>query len=473
MSSWGTIYNNAMWGVSFHTSSLARIQEQISTGSKVIRFSDDPANASRISTLVDTAKSLEEYSGNINEVEMSLNEADGNLTAISDLVIQVTGLLTQASSDLYKGNRPGMAETLDEILEQMVGLVNNSKVLGRYIFGGTDSKDPPYTVTRENGRISSIRYEGSYLDQPVPVAPGVTFSGQLVGDRIFREDQRQDPVFKGNTGVAGGVGTSNARGYFWLDVTHTTTDFNTGATGLVGGTSSAASDTILGTHSVTIDTADKTITLDGGGAVSYVGTETDLQLTNSSGDIAYVNTTGVLVNGAFNITGNGELSINGGPATAIDFNDDNISVTGPEADQFLYVDGRSVFRTGTEAVGVPGTHDLFNALIHARDMVLNTKNLPDDGAWNDSITQASESLNDVNRRFQHQRTVIGGRLGGLDQLRRTLENMQFNNTSEASSLQDADIVELAMELARTQVLYQASLLIAGKTLSLSLLDYIR
>ena len=66
MSSWGVIYNNAMWGISNHTNNFSRLQEQISTGAKIIRFSDNPANANRISRLVDVSKSLEEYADNIN-----------------------------------------------------------------------------------------------------------------------------------------------------------------------------------------------------------------------------------------------------------------------------------------------------------------------------------------------------------------------------------------------------------------------
>lgn len=472
MSSWGSIYSNAMWGISHHIGQLSRMQEQVSSGSKVIRYSDDPASAHRISILTDTAKSLEEYSSNINEVEMSLNEADNAMSSISDLISRANVLMMQAASGTYQGeNRDAMAEEVDSLIEQMVGLANH-KVVGRYIFGGTDSQNPPYAVARENGRIMSVSYEGSHLEQPVPVGPGVTFSGQLVGDSIFRNDRRQSPQFIGNTGAADGFGTSNVRGDLWLDVTHTATDFNTGATGLVAGTSSALHDTILGTHSITIDTLGKTITMDGGPAIAYIGTETNLQLTNSAGDVAYVDTTGVLVDGTFNITGNGELSIDGGPPEAIDFTDNNISVTNPDTGRFLYVNGQNIMRTGTEAVRVPGTYDLFNTLISARDMMFNTRNISSEEQA-EHLALAGESLDEISNRFRQRITIIGGRLGGLDELSKTLENLQFNNSSQASSLQEADIVQLALDLARTEVLLQASLQTAGKALSLSLLDYIR
>jgi len=472
MAGWGSIYNNAMWGISYHTNNLARLQEQISSGSKVIRYSDDPANAYRIATLADTAKSMDEYASNIGIVEASLNGADNAMSSMSDLITRADVLITQASSGTYQGeNRLAMGEEIDSILEQMIGLANH-KVLSKYIFAGADSQNAPYSVTRENGKIASVTYEGSQAEQPVPVAPGVNFSGQLVGDAIFRSNRRREPELLGNTGAAGGVGTSNVRGDIWLDVGHTTTDFNTAATGLTAGMSSGPDDTILGAHSVTIDTVAQTISLDGGDAVSYLGTETNLQLTNSSGDVAHVDVTGALVTGTFNITGNGELSINNGPASAIDFTDDNISVTNPDTGRFLYIDGQNITRAGSEAVRVPGTGDLFNTLVHVRDMMLNTRGLSTEEQTN-HLTRAGESLGEISNTFRQRITIVGGRLGGLDQLSKTIETLSYNNTSQASSLQEADIVELATELARSQTLYQASLQVAGKALSLSLMDYIK
>ncbi len=471
MGSWSSIYNNAMYGIKYNTSTIARLEEQQSTGSKIIRFSDDPANANRISTLLDNAKSLEEYTNNIREVEMLLNEADNAMSSMSDLVSRVSVLVTQASNGTYQvANREAMAEEIDSILEQMVGLANH-KVLGKYVFGGMDSIDAPYTVEREDGKISSVSYGGSQYEQLVPVGPGVKFSGLLVGDDIFSDDNRQDPVFTGNTGASSGIGTSNVSGDLWLDVKHTGTDFDTASTGLTAGTSSTGGDTILGTHSISIDNVAKTISLDGGVAISYTGTETDLKLTNSDGDVAYVNTTAGLNTGTFNITANGELSIAGGTAAAIDFTDDHISVIDPETGKFLYVDGRNIIRTGTEAVQVPGTYDLFNTLVSARDMMANTRNLSLDEQIN-FLGQIGGSLEQVSKRFTQKMTVVGGRLGGLDQLGQTLDNLQFNNTSEASGLQQADVVEIAVELARAEVFYQASLQVAGKVLSMSLLDYI-
>ncbi|GAG40756.1 unnamed protein product, partial [marine sediment metagenome] len=43
---------------------------------------------------------------------------------------------------------------------------------------------------------------------------------------------------------------------------------------------------------------------------------------------------------------------------------------------------------------------------------------------------------------------------------------------EATRLQQADIAQIAIDLSRREVLYQMSLAVAAKLMSLSLLDYI-
>ena len=50
--------------------------------------------------------------------------------------------------------------------------------------------------------------------------------------------------------------------------------------------------------------------------------------------------------------------------------------------------------------------------------------------------------------------------------------MQWNTEDEISRLQDADIAQVAMDLARHDVLYQMSLAVAAKMFKLSLLDFI-
>jgi flagellin-like hook-associated protein FlgL len=50
--------------------------------------------------------------------------------------------------------------------------------------------------------------------------------------------------------------------------------------------------------------------------------------------------------------------------------------------------------------------------------------------------------------------------------------VKANNEDENSKLQQADIAQIAIDLSRQQALYQMSLAVAGRMMSLSLIDFI-
>lgn len=471
MGTWGTIYNNTMFGVRYYSQNMIRLQEQITTGSRIIRASDEPAGAYRVMTLQDTAKMLEDYDSNLTEVELSLSEGSNSLESISELLARVDVLMTQASNGTYAGdNRESMAEEIDQILEQCVSLANH-KVMGRYIFGGQNSSSPPYEITRRNGRIVNVQYTGSYRDQPVPVGSNITMSGQLVGEKFFRNDKRRTPELYGATGAAVGSGTSSLRGDHWLHLNHALSTYPIGS-GVTTSDSGDDYDTILGDdHTITINGG--TIRLDDGEEVVYTGAETDLKLTNTYGDVVYVDLTAGPADGDWGIQADGQIALDDGSTVALDdFTLDNFTVTDPnDPARFLYLDTHDIQRTGTDAVTVPGTYDVFNTLIQARDIILNTEDFGEEDQTQ-AIQRIGDAVIEIGNGFRQRITIVGGQLGAIDTLRSTLDDLKYNTETEATSLQEADITELAVELARCETLYEMSLQVASRTLTLSLLDYI-
>ena len=60
----------------------------------------------------------------------------------------------------------------------------------------------------------------------------------------------------------------------------------------------------------------------------------------------------------------------------------------------------------------------------------------------------------------------------MTELRDSLENVKFNTEDETNRIQEVDIAQVAIDLSRHEVLYQMSLSVAGKLMSLSLLDFL-
>jgi flagellar hook-associated protein 3 FlgL len=171
--------------------------------------------------------------------------------------------------------------------------------------------------------------------------------------------------------------------------------------------------------------------------------------------------------------GNYTLSIDDGLSTFnTDGTDTNLAITDSITGKILYVDTTEINSTGVDLVSVPGTYDIFNTLVSIRDMLKNEREL--------SGTRLRElqdnsliALEEVNELLVQAEVSVGSKIGFLDNLKESLKELKYNAEDEATLLQEADIAQIAIDLSRREVLYQMSLSIAGRLMSVSLLDFLR
>jgi flagellar hook-associated protein 3 FlgL len=477
MSSWGRIYDNLMSGLSRHWNEMTRIQEQIASGSRVLRVSDDPAAGAEIIALQRRSRSLDSYAKNLDRLTLDLELSSAVTQEVSTSLVRAQQLLEQGATGTYSSEqRAAIAEEINALLDDIVMLAN-TEVTGRYLFGGDGAASPPYVAQREDGRIVAVRYVGGPGELSVPVSPGSVYPGPLTGGQVFHADGRREPVLLGSTGAAAGRGTSSVRGDVWLTFTHAQTSY-AGTTGVAAGASSADGDTILGAnHTLTIYADEGMVRLDDGEKVAYDAmTDNDLRLENAAGDVAYVDMTnlagGLSGTVSVTVTATGQATIDDGQTVAdLTTFTDNEAVTDAEG-RVLYIDARFLARTGTEPVRVPGTYDVFGALIGTRDLLLNERDLAEPQQLEllqDSLASLKEAAAAVTAAI----TTAGARLEAVDSIRRRQEDVAVDLDARTSTLQDADVIQLATELARVQTHYEMMLAASARLLDLSLLDYVR
>jgi len=386
-------YSNVTFALHLHTEALIRLQEQASTGSRINRVSDEPSTAYQVLGLDSQQRSLEKYMDSIVGMTNTLAVVSTTISEVQFAISDIKTDMTQITSTMFsQDQRTTMAGGVNEALENIVSLVNGRNG-NQYLFGGSDTTSAPYTVTRTNGLITAVTYQGSSDVLNVEVADGIESSAFYVGDDVFRSNNRGDPVFIGDTGAAAGSGTSSVRGDVWL-----------------------------------------TVADDGGG--SY-----DLSI----GDGTPVN-----------------VAAASDPA--------NIAVTN-SAGEVLYVDGTSIAGTGVDMVRMPGTYDVFNMLISIRDILKNERGLSNDQS-KEVRDSTLNSLIEMESFLTNKMASVGSREGFLEGLRESLENMKLDTADQATYLQEADITEIAINLSRREILYQMSLAVAGRLMSVSLLDFI-
>ena len=390
------IYNNVSFALNLHTDAMAKLQEQVSTGSRINRISDDPAASYRVLGLNTNVKSLENYINNLSEVISILELSSTIIEDITSNFTETQIRLTQISSGIYdEAARKRTAEGINDILEQTVSLAN-TKHMNQYLFGGTNTDSAPYTVERTNGKITRLTYQGSFENRDIDVAPGMESSAFYIGDNIFSSNDRSAPVFIGDTGAKAGTGTSSVHGAVWLEIT----------------------EPVAGTYRLSIDD-DPT---------SYV-----------------------------------DVTVPPGNA--------NTMVTHAETGEVLYVDTTGIKSTGVDLVSIPGTYDVFKTLIIIRDVLENEKGLSD-AQVREQLNNLPSSFEETNNLLVQVQVSIGSKIGFLDDLKHSLKDLQYDTEDEATRLQEADIAQIAIDLSRREVLYQMSLAVAAKLMSMSLLDFI-
>jgi flagellar hook-associated protein 3 FlgL len=166
--------------------------------------------------------------------------------------------------------------------------------------------------------------------------------------------------------------------------------------------------------------------------------------------------------------GNYDLSIDGGLTTVnTDGTHTNLAVTDSRTDQVLYVDTTGITSTGQEWIRVPGTYDIFNTLIAIRNQIESG------GDMQELRSNAMESLDEIYNLLVRKGVTIGFKIGMMDDLNSNLSDLKFNVEENMAQLEQADIAQIAIDLSRRDVLYQMSLSITAKLLSLSLLDFIK
>ena len=215
-----TIYQNVSYALNLNAEALMKLQEQAASGNYVNRASDSPSDAYRILMLNSQERSLANYEEQITNLIGDLEITSTIIEDMAEALADTKANLTQIVSGVNdEEGQARIAEWINSTLEQMISLAN-IKHAGQYLFGGNDTGTAPYAVERENGMVTNVTYQGSDEARRIDVSAAVDVEGYWVGDEVFRVDDREDPIFLGETGAAAGTGTSNVCGDVWLTVTH-------------------------------------------------------------------------------------------------------------------------------------------------------------------------------------------------------------------------------------------------------------
>lgn len=170
------IYDKALYDLRENMNQIWKWHEQLATGKKINRPSDDSSAMARINTYKSNLSEIEQYRRTIQTVNINLratNSALGDLRnllqMVKDLIIKI-GPMKQEDRQIY-------AKQLDGIKQSIISIAN-TKVGDRYLFAGfSGDQEPVDPITGE--------YKGTSDNIIVEIGKGVSIQSNLPGSDIF------------------------------------------------------------------------------------------------------------------------------------------------------------------------------------------------------------------------------------------------------------------------------------------------
>ncbi len=396
-------------------SSLAEIQYQIATQSKVNKPSDNPLSNSRIMRLQSQLKNINTYRTNISYGKSMLDNTITSLDSMQSEILNVMDELTKLNSPIVDNTLESFASYIDGSIKILVDLANTD-FNGQYSFGGAENGSKPFTYDEANGKVV-VNSDHIGGDKEVRISRGIKQKFNISGKELFQSVSKQLGNLNSNSAV-GDAQTTSSKVYdaegneYTLNMTYTKTADN----------KYNLNYTVVDSDSNTIK--DETIS--------------DVKFNPETGKFEAIG------NDTF-----GEIHVEI-PNNKIDFVIDISKVK--EKDSATNLNS-----------SLSQKADIFNTLIAIRDG-LNEGKKP--------TAEQIKMVNDFNQHVLNMLSKAGGISNKLDSTEQVLRNRELEVTELLSAEKDVDVAKALIDLETKQYTLDLTYKISSMILPKSLMDYL-
>ncbi len=459
-------------GLNLNLAKLIRAQEQVSSGKRLLRPSDDPIAASTVLALQRQLGDVSRYSKAIDSARPLLEQGMGALNEASNILVEVRGLAVQGlNGTLNSVDRHALAQDL-RLLKSRLLEVGNTKLGDRYVFGGTAAQDMPFTEADVNGQPRVV-YHGDSASRTVAVGPGVDLAVNIPGNEAFGRFESSGVHYVGASGVASGTSADAGTGYGYITIRH---DSTSGAIGsgvqLAGG---GANDTLIGNRKLTIDAAAGTVQLGSGTALAIPAANSadvaDFTVTDENGAVLHLDFTNYDgTDSTSTLTGNGSVSLDGTNFTALDLNNANMQVTDSNG-TVLHINATGIVQATTDLYSFDGAVNTFDVVQGMIDDLENKDGLDDKRL----LGRLSARLSEFDRNFDNVQIALGtlgSRSQRMDSGKSQLDGLSISLQGLVSNNEDVDLASVVLDMNLAQQTLQVAQATGARLLQNSLLNYL-
>lgn len=266
-----TMFDSGATRISSLQSNLAKVQEQLSSGKRVLTPSDDPVAASRAVVLSQSQATNTQYGVNRRTAADALNTEEMALKGANDLFMELkTSIIKAGNGSLDDVQRSFIGTEIAGRFNDLLALANSVDGTGSYIFSGYQTSTAPFTKTN-----TGASYNGDEGDRISQVGPQRQFAVNDNGAAVFERIRTGNGTFTTsapNTNTGTGVISTGS-------VTDSTA--LTGNTYTINFTSATTYDVVDTTSSNVISSGNNFVS---SGAISFDGMQVQISGAPANGD---------------------------------------------------------------------------------------------------------------------------------------------------------------------------------------------
>ncbi|MBT8126442.1 MAG: flagellar hook-associated protein FlgL [Gammaproteobacteria bacterium] len=161
---------------------LAKTQQQLATGQKILKPSDDPSAATRVLDLDQVIDTVSQYQRNADFADARLALEETTLSGAVDILQRIRELTVQALNDTQgAADRGVIAVEVRENIDALLQLANTRDANGEYLFSGFKTGTEPFS----HDGSGTFSYDGDQGQRSLQIGATAQVTTGDSGDDVF------------------------------------------------------------------------------------------------------------------------------------------------------------------------------------------------------------------------------------------------------------------------------------------------
>jgi flagellar hook-associated protein 3 FlgL len=190
------IYQQGVSAMQRQQTELAKTQQQMSLGTRMLAPSDDPVAAARLIAVDQASATNDQYKENRGAARSALGLEESVLASIGNTLQQVrTTAVYAGNPTLTNSDRAALVTELNSRLDQLLGLANSTDGTGQYLFSGYKGATPPFS-----GAGAAVAYNGDQGQRLMQAGPSRQLAVSDSGSDVFQRIRTGNGTFYAQAG---------------------------------------------------------------------------------------------------------------------------------------------------------------------------------------------------------------------------------------------------------------------------------